>query len=194
MFARLKAKTKDSAFTVRCESIAWRNFQGYGSTPALLTLSVVGTDTAIKAIRAMLWEPPCSVDFYLSRPDEDGDGWTTTRFEKHRNGGRSFLGYECRTARLDNHCVHLVAKAKLDGLLADVSDTALWAELNSDRYTTPLIRPWVPAIRARLLKEELLVEGSGHNTNAGVLLADSDSLDVVVSEGVRGGAMTMKGE
>ena len=134
----------------------------------------------------MLYERSVTVGFRLRVFDNP-----SRSLEKARNG--HVVGYEARTARIGPGAVHLVARAKLDGLMADISAAALWQELSGDRFTTPLLRCWTPWLRQRLIEEELLVEADGHNCSAGLLSATPEELDKLVADGVRLGNLNLQG-
>lgn len=185
MYPRLTVSTKESRFTVRCESLARIPNDG------LLALSIVAPDTAIRSIRAMLFDPDCVPTLNLQPNNPDA---SALRLTKYRTDGRRFARYEARVAKLAPHTVHMIARIKLDGFMPSVDDAGLWSELSSPRYTTPLLRGWMPWVRERLIEEDLLAEASGRNTSAGLLSATSDDLDEIVSEGVRRGLLRLKGE
>ncbi len=195
MLTKLRVRTADSKITLRCEEIAWdgRGYRRGYSGESLLALSAVGADTAVKAVRAMLCEPSVRAVFeWLPHPEDEKRH--RTRLEKWMNGGRKAVGYEAKTSVIGRHAVHLVATARVDGLLADTSAEALWAELNGEGYTTPILKWWMPWLRGRLIESRLLTEAGGYSTNAGILSATTEQLDELVSEGVRTGRLELKGE
>jgi len=73
--------------------------------------------------------------------------------------------YEASVAPVGMNAVHLVARAKVPGLLNDISDAALWRELMGERFTTRMLRSWVPWLREKLREENLLVETDGVRHN-----------------------------
>jgi len=181
---RIKAVTKEGKWSLRVESASWRaeRVGYYWGTPRLLTLSAIGPDTAVKAVRAILYCPQVKCEFRvqeeLGEPRKD--------MERHPSG------YHVFTARLAPGAIHLVAIACVEGLLTDISDAALWRELNSERYTTPLLRSWIPWLRQKLSHEELLVAADGFGCSAGLLLCTQEQLDEAVSQGVREGHLKME--
>ena len=83
----LVVKTTKSEFRLRCHAAAWASEYGgkmklqrrYGrDCPGLLMLSATGPDTAVKSVRATLYQPDVEAEFLL----ETGD--TTERMVKAR--------------------------------------------------------------------------------------------------------------
>lgn len=59
------------------------------------------------------------------------------------------------------------------------------------RYTTPLLRSWIPWLRKALTKDGGIVAGEGFASSAGVLTIKPDDLDALVYSGVRKGKLRM---
>lgn len=185
---RLSFASEVSRFTLRCDSVAWMNGEFWSDPRTLLTLSVVGADTAIKAVRAMLLAPTLDVRIrYLAYPGDE----KSVSIQMPRTTARRCASWDSAVARLGRGAIHLVAHAKIEGLLPDVSDDSLWAELMSERYSTPLLRRWLPWLREELKSSGLLREAEGHNQAAGVLSATTDDLDALVSDGIKCGALVL---
>jgi hypothetical protein len=72
-----------------------------------------------------------------------GNGDTNQRMLKARVAfdGKP-VTYSAAMAKLAPGVIHLVALAKIPGLMPNISDDHLWAELSGPRYTTPLLRSW----------------------------------------------------
>ena len=65
----------------------------------------------------------------------------------------------------------------------------LWQELNDVRFTTPLLREWLPYIEGQLRDHELLENAQVFNVSCGILNLNTDALDRIVSEGIKSGAI-----
>jgi hypothetical protein len=182
----LVVTTGKSQFRLRCHAAAWSD--GYNSKrsyqPGLLLLSAVGPDTAAKAIRAILHVNEIEAEFRLERGEQ------IERMARATYDGKP-VGYTAALARLAPGAVHLVALAKLPGLMPDLSDDRLWAELCGERYTTPLLRTWTPWISKKLIATGGIVTAQGYAANSGVLTATPEALDELVSSGVRNGHLEM---
>ena len=178
-FTRLTCVSEHSRFTLRCNSVAWIDMREKRH-PCILTLSAAGPVTAVKAVRAILCQSNVKAVFRL-RSDDRSYG-----AELIRHGS-----YKTSVSTLAPGTAHLVVRAAIPGLLAENSEAALWRELTSDRYTTPLLRHWVPRISEWLTEEKLLVSSRGHNNQAAILEADTEDLDNIVSEGVTSGELTL---
>jgi len=186
--ARLRVTSENSRFTVKVESLSW--FQDkYYNPRQLMTLSCVGPDTSIKALRAMLLDTQIVVRFDYWDDDVEDKTQITKALD-----GRAVLGYTTKVARLMRGATHLTAQAKVEGLLPEISDEALWELFQSDGFDTPLLRAWVPWLRGKLDYHNLLRSCDGYNQSAGLMLATSGSLDQLVSQGVKAGDLEMKGE
>lgn len=181
--ARCVFKSSVSKFRLRAESVAWAKPENSYGSASLYLLSAVGSDTVVKAVRAILLEPNVECKIGVSPSPEE-------KYRMNKCAG----GYVCRTAKLSGGLVHLVATAKMDGFLPDISEPALWLELTSDRYTTPLLRHWCGPLKEKLLALHGLIPCEGVNTTAGVLVASPEGLDKLVSELVRRGELTLTQE
>jgi hypothetical protein len=193
----LIAKTAKSEFRLRCHAAAWAGEYG-GSVkvqrrhsrehPGLLLLSATGPDTAAKALRATLYQPDVDAGFTLNLPD------TTEYMLRARSAfdGKA-VGYNAAIAKLAPGVIHLVALAKIPGLMSNVSDDHLWTELSGPRYTTPLLRSWIPWLKEAMTKGGGIVVANGFQAMVGVLKTEPGDLDEIVSDGVRDRCLTMCG-
>ena len=68
-----------------------------------------------------------------------------------------------------------------------VSDETIWQELTDTRFTTPILREWVPYIAREMRSREILEEAHCFNCNCGYMSATTQSLDEIVSEGLKAG-------
>jgi hypothetical protein len=182
----LLVSTGHSSFRLRCHAASWSD--DYAGTrayqPGLLLLSAVGPDTAAKAIRAILHVTEIEAEFRLE------DDERIVCMARASYDGKP-VGYQAALARLAPGAVHLAALAKIPGMMPDMSDARLWAELSSERYTTPLLRQWTPWIRRKLVATGGIVAAAGYAANSGVLTATPEELDELVSSGVRNGHLEM---
>jgi hypothetical protein len=103
-------------------------------------------------------------------------------------------GYATETHRLQYGLAHAMFITRSPGFLKSVSPEALWQELASMRFTTPLLRSWMPWITRQLLERELLVEAEGYRCLCGVLRATTADLDAIVSDGLRQGSLLIRRE
>jgi hypothetical protein len=191
----LVVKTAKSEFRLRCHAAAWAD--AYGGTvkvhrrhgrdyPGLLLLSATGPDTAAKSVRATLYQPDVEAELLLS------DGDTNQRMLKARIAfdGKP-VTYSAAMAKLAPGVIHLVALAKIPGLMPNISDDHLWAELSSPRYTTPLLRPWTAWLKEAMGSSGSIVVAEGFASSVGVLKTEPDELDALVALGVKDGHLRM---
>jgi len=170
----------------------WRlRLAGYGTLttrhgePAILGLSAIGPDTAVKALRGVLVDKKCQATLSLS----------DTATGQPEPAGRDTDGYQCHITRLIGSppTYQLVATTKREGLLLNSDDEGLWMELTCDRFSTPLLRSWMPWVRHQLVAQNLLrtAEGFGPQSQYALLLANSKHVDTIVSDGVRDGNLEL---
>lgn len=188
-------KTNKSEFRLRCHAAAWaaeyggtvkihrRHSRGY---PGLLLLSATGPDTAAKAMRATLYQPEVEAEFTLDLGD------TTERIVRARFtfGGKP-VSYTASIAKLAPGVIHLIAVARIPGLMPNMSDDHLWKELSGPRYTTPLLRSWTAWLKTAMADSGGIVVAQGFASTVGVLKMESDKLDTLVESGVKEGHLRM---
>lgn len=191
----LVAKTGKSEFRLRCHAAAWANEYGGKANvprrrnqdcPGLLMLSATGPDTAVKSVRATLYQPDVEAEFVLETDD---------KIERMVRANIAFDGkpvvYGAAVTKLAPGVVHLVALAKIPGIMPDMTDDHLWAELTGPRYTTPLLRSWVPWLQRVMVQGGSIVAAEGFASAVGVLRVAPDELDALVALGVKEGYLRM---
>jgi len=192
--ASLIVKNAKSEFRLRCHAAAWskafggsvqvhrRHSQDY---PGLLLVSATGPDTAAKALRATLYEPAVQAGFEIH-------GRTTERMIKARTmfDGKP-VGYSAAVFKLTPGVIHLVAVAKIPGLMPNMSDDHLWSELSGPSYTTPLLRRWIPWLKEAMTDLGDIVIADGIAATVGVLRTEPAELDTLVTRGVQDGHLRL---
>jgi hypothetical protein len=106
----------------------------------------------------------------------------------------STSGYRIDSHRLGLGSVHALFTCRQQGFLLNDSDDALWQELKQERFTTPLLRGWLPHIRKELEAQNLLVRCYTLDCTCCVLAATSADLDAIVEPGVKNGLIAIKEE
>jgi hypothetical protein len=99
--------------------------------------------------------------------------------------------YNATVVKLAPGVIHLVALAKIPGLVPNMSDDHLWTELTSPRYTTPLLRAWIPWLKQVMAQGGGIVVADGFASTVGVLKTEPDELDALVTLGVKEGYLQM---
>jgi hypothetical protein len=171
IFLPCRISARDLSIVVKANMAAGLNYQ-------LHALSCVGPGQAIRATAAAL---------------RSGD---RASFEIALGGNSYYHGdgkYAVRYARLAYDHWHLLAVTLEPCFILNCTDETLWRLLSSDKYTTPLLRSWVPAIR------EALVEIGGlrqvkdaHCCKPYFCYATDETLDAIVAEGVKSGTLKME--
>ena len=191
----LIVKTAKSEFRLRCHALAWADEYGgrmkvhrrhTQELPGLLMLSATGPDTAVKSIRANLYQPELDSEFVLEIDDQ------TKRMIKAKItlDGKPVV-YKATVAKLASGVIHLVALAKIPGLMPNISDDHLWTELISPRYSTPLLRTWIPWLKRIMVQGGGIVVADGFTSHVGVLRTEPDELDALVTLGVKEGHLPL---
>jgi len=147
-------------------------------------LSVITDQMRVKQIRSILvGGAKCSITAGGVRVGKPGaNHWDTYQ------PGRLFPGsdgYATYTHKLGYGMVHAMFITRSKGFLPVVTEESLWQELKSERFTTPLIREWMPYLEERLRAADRLENANCFNCHCGFLSATTKALDEVVSEGLQ---------
>jgi hypothetical protein len=175
--------------TLRCVQFAYDD-----SHNTIVLASVAGPQTAVKSFAAALNEN-CKLNVNVDGLEvrlSDGSTEPAQRwrgFERAPGQGR----YKVVMHRLGFNYIHCTARLKDPRLLPSVTDEALWAQLRSDRFTTPLLREWVPWLKEALLNEGNLEKLPAFQCQPGLLAIDDGGLDGIVSKGISEGRLTVPG-
>lgn len=192
---QLTVKTDKSHFRLRGHALAWAGEYGGKVTihrrhsrefPGLLLLSATGADTAVKAVRATLYQPDVAAEILL-----DGSELSQQMIKARAVYDGKPVCYRAALSKLASGVIHLVALAAIPGLMPNTSDDHLWSELTGPRYTTPLIRSWIPWLKQEMVESGNIVMGSGISATVGVLRTEPDELDELVASGVKRGHLRM---
>jgi hypothetical protein len=103
----------------------------------------------------------------------------------------STSGYRIDSHRLGFGSVHARFTSRQQGFLINDSDDALWQELKHERFTTPLLRAWLPSIRKELESLNLLTRCYTLYCTCCVLTATSADLDAIVESGIKNGLISI---
>jgi hypothetical protein len=141
--------------------------------PRIQVLSIMGAESAVKAFAAVL----------------QSDGHASFRI--HAEGVHPYQdfckdkeGYSVHRSRASLNHWHFLCFCKRQGLLTSMDEASLWRELRSERFTTPLLRSWALFLVEQLKDRGLLQRLDGFGCEAGMLTAESDDLDEIVTEGL----------
>ncbi|OWK34119.1 hypothetical protein FRUB_10090 [Fimbriiglobus ruber] len=75
-----------------------------------------------------------------------------------------------------------------------VTDESLWRLLRSHRFTTPLLRQWVPWLSQEMQKKGDIVRLTQSGCDAALMLADDETLDELVKQGLKQRHLTVNGQ
>ena len=149
------------------------NLAALGET-TVHALSCAGDHTAIRFLHAAMRDQG-SVKFRFAGMDNVA---ADVEFISQRS-------YEVRIAHLGYDCWHLLALDDSGQFLLHDDEETLWTMLRSERFTTPLLRSWMPKVQEALRQAGFLKGIESHGCTASLLVADTASLDGVVSDGLR---------
>ena len=155
-----------------------------GGRGELLLVSLVAETQRVKQVRAILGggaKATIQADgIKLRRPGDEP--WQA------RPPGRLYPtpdGYQCQTHKLGFGLAHAMFITRMPGFIKVVTPESLWQELNGTRFTTPILKEWMPFIEDRLRADYHLEEAHVFNCLCGVLAATSKTLDAIVSQGLQ---------
>lgn len=149
----------------------------------LLLLSVFTDQMRVKQIRAIL----CGGAKAIGNASGVQVGKIgCQRGERHTPGriNPTSDGYQTYTHKLGFNVVHAMFITRTPGFMKVVTEESLWQELNGPRFTTPVLRDWMPYIEKQLRDNYLLENASTFGCQCGILTASTKSLDDIVSTGL----------
>ena len=172
----LTLTTNDTLFTFKLAALGTIGT----SSGTIAILSVAASQTAIKALHACL-SKAAKTSFEASCEGFEPD-WELTAASE---------GYQFQAFKLGYGMWHSLALARKPGLICKLNDTSLWTELQRAGITTPLLPSWVPWLRNELEREEHLTPLHSFQSDGALLNLDTDSLDKIVSRGLRRRRLTI---
>lgn len=175
--AHLQSSAPGGNFRMRCAQFAWNR-----SEQGIVLVSVAGPQTAVKSLMAALNQNGrLEVTVWGG---EAGDGTPLPRYSRFTRMG-SQGSYQIATHRLGFHAVHATAVLKHDALLPALTPEAVWNALSSRRFTTPVLREWVPWLMQQMESDGQLVELPAFQCRPGLLRLDDAGLDELVTRGLK---------
>lgn len=178
----IQVSTAETTFTFKLFALA---ALGDSYSRSIQLLSAAGPHTSVMALHACL---------------HGGDVRPTFRAK----GGRFEWGHTLCAAPAGYHPLkkqklagcygwyHMLMLAKTPGLLPVVDEAALWNEFKGERYTTPVLRQWVPWLKETLIEGEKLKMLDCFQCQAGLLDLPPEDLDTAVCTGVEFGALEIR--
>ena len=153
----------------------------------MLVCSCVGASQDIKALRAAI---NSRIDGHIElTPVQLTLGKTSPIVSVALPDAGSYSMY---MHRLPYGTVHALAVSRRPGLLLNASPANLWAALKSERFTTPLLRSWLPYLGDELVERELLEDLACLDCSCKFLSVTTKELDSIVEDGLKKGAIEVK--
>jgi hypothetical protein len=112
---------------------------------------------------------------------------TTTSMCGRRNRSES-------NQRIGFGSIHALFTCRQQGFLPNDSDDALWQELKLERFTTPLLRGWLPHVRKELELKTLLAGCYALDFTCCVLTVASADVDPIIESGLKHGLISIQAE
>ncbi len=163
---RLTARSEDLSIGVDVDRFAQLD------TGELAMISFVATDSAAKSVIAMLQAGKKSSSFTSSN---------SSRYQI----SLSPAGYRITKAKLGRFsAVHVVAIAKVPGLMFGDLAESLEAYLFSNEINTPILPDWIPYLVEKLKAQESVETLTSYEIDAYLAEFDSQDLDRLVTEGL----------
>jgi hypothetical protein len=153
----------------------------------LFFISLVAFSQDVKALRAA-FAVGLDSPIRLKNVELERDGETIVPGDVRPTLG----GYRLDTHRLGLGSIHALFTCRQPGFLPNDSDDALWQELKQERFTTPLLRGWLPYVRKELELKGLLSRCHTLDCTCCVLTAKSADLDPIVEFGIKNGAIAIQ--
>jgi len=100
-------------------------------------------------------------------------------------------GYHVYSHKLGYGLAHAVFVTKSPGFMMIVTGESLWQELNTTRFTTPILREWIPFIDRKLREISRLENAHVYGCQCGILSATTSKLDEIVIEGLSKGKISI---
>jgi hypothetical protein len=163
----------------------------------LLMVSLIADGGRIKQIRAAL----CGCEKSRTNTKASAGGIRTNQpgLEHWYAGAPGYLslspdGYQMFQHKLGFGMSHAMFISRTNGFMMVVTPEALWQELNSTRFTTPLLREWMPHVERELRTCNRLEDAHVFNCKCGLLTATTDTLDKIVIDGLASGEIQITPE
>jgi hypothetical protein len=171
-------RSRSARFTLRCDAIGLHEQE-------ILLLAVAGPETSVKALTAGLRSAG------KDQPWINYAAQVGTVHETHLV--RCPAGYRIYRTKLAYGLWHVLCLAKRPDFLPVLTEESLWHVLQQDPFTTPLLRAWMPWLLQEMKMRGAVVELTQSGCHAGLLLANTDALDALVSAGIRHGQLRIDG-
>jgi hypothetical protein len=155
----------------------------------LVFISLVAFSQDVKAIRAAL-AAGLDSPMRLKNVTVSRDGESTVPDSVWPSPG----GYRIDAHRLGFGSIHALFTSRQQGFLPNDSDDALWQELKQERFTTLLLRGWLPHIRKELEIKSLLSRCHTLDCTCCILTTTSADLDSIVEFGLKNSLIKIEGE
>ena len=153
----------------------------------LVFISLVAFSQDVKAIRAAL-AAGLQSPMWLKNVTLSKDGESKVP----ESVAPSPSGYRIDAHRLGFGSIHALFTCRQQGFLPNDSDDALWQELKQERFTTPMLKGWLPYIRKELELKSLLTRCYTLDCTCCILTATSADLDSIVESGLKNGLISIQ--
>ena len=168
MMMQIEVKTDDSQLTLQCDRAVWT---GPVQSQTLVMASFVGSSSSVKAMNALIQSGKVR-------------GLAVDRM------GMSMLetGYTIAKTKMGRFdAVHSVAVAKYPGLFFGDLASGVRDFILSDAIDTPVLDAWMPYILQELQAKKLIHEPKCYGISAWICRFESNTIDEIVSTGLRNG-------
>jgi hypothetical protein len=150
----------------------------------LVLVGIIVDATKMKQIRALL---ACGQRLSVNVAGVNANN-KTYKYHRPRSSFSAVMsddGYHIHTHRIGYGLVHALLLSKSPGFMVSVTRDALWAELRSPRFTTPVLPEWVEYLEKDLRQMGHLQDATCQGCECGTLSVTTNKLDAIVAEGLR---------
>lgn len=174
---------KDSKWNLICDAAA---VSAQGHDNRLLVASVAGKTDEITSLLSAL---SCKESENMRAVFTCAPTHRDHQFRGNGFARRDWSRYHSRKYNIGYDSWHCVIVSGRQGMLMNASDDALWAELTSTDFTTPLCRHWVAYIKSQIVKRKLYRQAHAFGCLPILLNCTNQDLDDIVHEGLKNGAL-----
>jgi hypothetical protein len=105
---------------------------------------------------------------------------------------RDTAGYRSSSVNLGHKTCQLVMISRRDGFMPCLSPEAVWQELNSSRYTTPVLESWCPWLMEKMREnywEKRIEKAEAWGCAPAIMNLTDEQLDSLVVSGIKSGEL-----
>lgn len=147
-------------------------------------VSLLADGVRLKAVRAMLSGATGKATITASGMKLVKPGYYGEKSIGNMRISNEPAGYDCHIHKLGMNLAQCMMISRAEGFMVNVTETALWNQIKDTRFTTPVLRDWLPYIKRELERRGLLNWCWIHDCKCATLTANVEHLDDIVKKGL----------